>query len=288
MTATGRTASCWRHRLSLRPVTARAAICSTCHAPWHGGSTSMSCTLTASHATSTSRTTSSGCWVTWGRASVTLSSRATWPPPENRNQLRKGMANDVLSPPPCAVGRSRRATPVALPRDGVGGMRGPRGPDCARRTTLCRRSWHARELLKEGVYPADEAVSGRLPLLHVRAPPPRRHPPLPRSRSGTGHRPQRRGGRLQGGAVYPWRPARAALHGRARRAPAVGRSVHLGIPRAVGGAGAERDEPTAPPQCGGDGRGLACAPAQGLGLAGPHARNRGRAALSQRRSALRF
>src|SRR5262249_13751438 len=191
----------WGQPLTLRAVTGRAAICSTCHAPWHGGWTSTSCTWQGSPATSTSRTTLSGCWVTRGRAGVTLSSRPTWPPPENCNQLRKGTANDVLSPPPCAVGRCRRARPVAIARDGVGGMRGPRCPDWARRTTLCRRSWHARELLKEGVYPADEAVPGRLPLLHVRARPPRRRAPLPRSRSGPQHRPQRPGSRLQRGPV---------------------------------------------------------------------------------------
>src|SRR5262245_26986132 len=235
-------------------ATDRAATSSTYRRPWRGGWMSTLCTWTALPATSMSPTTSSACWVTQGLANATLSSRPTWPPPRC-NQVRKGTANDVLSPPTRAGGRRRRAAPIAPRGHGVGAMRGPGGADRTGRTAVHRRSWPAHELLPQGVHPADEAVPGCLPLLHVRARAAGRRAALPLPRSRARHRAPGPGRRLQGGPVHARRPAGAALRGRAR-GPAPARRGHdPPLPGAVGGAGAEGDGPAAPPQSRGDGRG---------------------------------
>ena len=70
-----------------------------------------------------------------------------------------------------------------------------------------------RHVLEEGLHPADPAVPGPVPLLHVRhraAPAAGR---LPGPRRGARDRPRRRRAGLQGGAVHPRRPAGGALAG---------------------------------------------------------------------------
>ena len=73
-----------------------------------------------------------------------------------------------------------------------------------------------RELLAQGLHPADPAVPRRLPLLHLRARAARAEGALSLGRGGGRDRRGGRAGRLPRGAVHARRPARAALSGRAR------------------------------------------------------------------------
>ena len=147
---------------------------------------------------------------------------------------------------------------------------------------------HPCELLQEGVHPAHQAVPGRVPLLHLRARAAGGRAALSRARGGAGDRARGAGGRLQGGAVHAGRSAGAALRGGARGAGRPRRGVDAALPRDVRGAGAEGDRPAAAPQSRRDGRGLAHAPAQGIGVAGHHAGDGVGPAVRARGSALRL
>ena len=75
-------------------------------------------------------------------------------------------------------------------------------------------------VLAQGVHPADPAVPGPLPLLHVRhgaRPSAARAGAVPVAGRGAGDRPAGRGAGLQGGAVHPGRPAGGPLAARRGR-----------------------------------------------------------------------
>ena len=109
-----------------------------------------------------------------------------------------------------------------------------------------------RHLLAQGVHSADEPMSRRLPLLHVRAAAaPRRARVFA---PGRGARDRAGGGccRLPRGALHARRQARAALPGRTRGARAAGLRDDARIPGRDGEAGAARDRPLAASEPGRD------------------------------------
>ena len=129
--------------------------------------------------------------------------------------------------------------------------RGPRSPEARAR----RGPRTARHLLAEGLHPADDTLSRRLRLLHVRAPAAPRRAGVPDRGGGARDRPRRGGGRLPRGALHARGQARAALQGRARgaREPRVRDDAR--VPRALREARARRDRsPPAPEPRGHDPR----------------------------------
>ena len=157
--------------------------------------------------------------------------RRVRPEPPGARARRPAGRTDVGSARGCS--RRRRAGHPAGARARArrqAARRRPRPPSCWRppattSTELCavgrpgprpgahrRRSAGHRHLQPQGVHPADPAVPGPLPLLHVRhLARPRSASAVPDPRRGARHRPPGRGAGLQGGAVHPRRPARGAL-----------------------------------------------------------------------------
>ena len=229
----------------------------------------------ASPATSTSRPTSPGCSAQRAGGALRLSRALRSPSPIGCSRIAAtGGAMTSSGIRQRARGRRRAARRLSSRRgDGARRMRRsrPRSRAVAEQLCLAGHGTHV-SFSKKVFIPLTQAVPGRLPLLHVRARAPRGRAALPLARGGARHRARGAGGRLQGGAVHAGRPAGAALRGGARGACARSapsrRSHYL---ESVGRAGAEGDRPAAAPQSRRDGRGLARAPAQGVGVAGHHA-----------------
>ena len=182
----------------------------------------------------------------------------------------------------------RRPRAFAWPSHGARRMRRPRPAHRRGGGALPGGPRHACELLQEGVHPAHQAVPGRVPLLHLRARAAGGRAALSVARGGAGDCARGAGGRLQGGAVHAGRSAGAALCGGARGSGRAGRGVDAALSGELGGAGAEGDRAAAAPQSRRDGRGLAQAPAQGVGVAGHHAGDGVRPAVGARGSAFRL
>ena len=146
---------------------------------------------------------------------------------------------------------------------------------------LPRRPRHARELLQEGVHPADQAVPRRLPLLHVRA-------RAARTASRTTSPPRlcwtsRAAGQAAGckEALFTLGDQPELRYAAAREACARSASDStLDYLAKSARAGAEGDGPAAASQSRRDGRGLARPPAQGVRVAGHHAGDGVRAAVA--------
>ncbi len=173
-------------------------------------------------------------------------------------------------------------------RPAAGGVQRCAAADAAGGGMARRGAWRSRLLFAQGLHPADPAVPRRLPLLHLRpsAAPGGAH--LLDRRAGARYRPRRRARRLPRGAVHFGRQAGTALCGGARRAGPARPRDDLVLPRRDGGAGAARDGAVAASQPRRHDPRRHRSAAAGLGVAGHHAGERGRAAAAARRAAFRF
>ena len=129
-------------------------------------------------------------------------------------------------------------------------------------------------LFAEGLHPADPSLPGLLPLLHLRPAAAPRRALLPVAERGAGDRRSRPSRRLPRGAVHPRRQARAPLPRRPGGARRARPRDHARLSRGDGGPRLRRDRAAAAPQSRRHDERRHPPPPAGLGLDGPHARDR--------------